>query len=77
MSTKKHLEKIAEILWMTHEDEIRESGDWYWNLKNWTFNFVFDPDWESITAYKAKDGNTLWSEYITISARKKEWEILV
>ena len=77
MSQFAHLQKIADILWNNFDDEIRETGDWYWNLKNWTFNFIVDPDYESITAYRAKDNITQWNDYITISSRKKVWKELV
>ena len=77
MSQFAHLQKIADILWNNFDDEIRETGDWYWNLKNWTFNFVHEDDYESITAYKVKDNTTQWSDYVVISSRKKVWEYLV
>lgn len=77
MSKTNHLKKIVQILKDRHEEEIRETYDWFWNLKNWTINFVTDHDFESVTAYKVKDGRTLWGEYITLERRSKEWKELI
>lgn len=77
MSKTNHLRKIVQILRDHHEEEIRESGDWFWNLKDWTINFVTNYDFESVIAYKVKDGHTAWSEYITLEKRSKEWVELI
>lgn len=77
MSTKNHLKRIVQILRDRHEDEIIESGDWFWNLKNWTINIVTDPDFESVRAYRVRDNSTVWGEYITLEMRAKEWKELV
>lgn len=77
MSARKHLERAVQILRDKYEDQIIRDGDWYWNLKKWTINFITDPDFESITAYKVVDGATNWSEYITLEMREKQWKELV
>jgi len=77
MSTVNHLKRAVQILRNHHEDEINYDGDWTWNLKNWTINFVVDTYYESVTAYRAKDGLTDWSDYITLESRKAEWKELV
>lgn len=77
MSTKNHLKRIIQILRDNYEDEIIESGDWFWNLKNWTINIVTDPDFESVRAYRAKGNVTQWGEYITLEMREKQWKELV
>ena len=77
MSTRNHLQKAVDILWSNFDDEIQREGDWFYNLKNWTINFVVTPDYESVRAYKVLDGKTLWSEFITIEQRIKEWRELV
>lgn len=74
MSTINHLKRAVQILRDNHEDEINESGDWYWNLKHWTINFVVDTYCESVTAYRAKDELTNWSDYITLERRTCKWE---
>jgi hypothetical protein len=64
----------VQILRDNHEDEIRETYDWTWNLKNWTINFVTDYDFESVVAYRVLNGLTQWSDgYITLEKRTKEW----
>lgn len=77
MSTRKHLHRAVDILWNNFDDEIQKTGDWFYNLKNWTINFIVEPDYESVIAYKVLDGKTLWSEFITIESRVKEWRELV
>lgn len=77
MSTYKHLKRAVQILRDHHEDEIKESGDWYWNLKNWTINFIVDTHYESVTAYRVKDGLTNWSDYTILEAREATWRELV
>jgi hypothetical protein len=77
MSTYKHLKRAVQILRDNHEDEINESGDWYWNLKNWTINFIVDTHYQSVTAYRAKDGLTDWGDYTILEAREAVWKELV
>jgi hypothetical protein len=81
MSIKNHLKRAVKILRDKHEDEINgycaESGQWTWNLKNWTIQFYKAEDYESVVAYRAKNELTNWSEYITLEARKAVWEELV
>ena len=77
MSAKNNLKRAVQILQDRYEEEILETRDWFWNLKNWTINIVTDYDFESIRAYKVKDGRTNWSEYITLKMRSREWVDLV
>ena len=77
MSTKNHLKRMADILWNHYDDEIRQNRDWYWATKNWEFNFVCDPDWENITAYRRKGCVTDWSDYIVLEDRVKVWKEIV
>lgn len=76
MSKRKHLEKAIQILRDNFEGEIVREGDWSYNLKNWTINFLTYEDFESVVAYKVKDGLTQWGEYLTIEKRRKVWEEL-
>ena len=73
MSTVNQLKKAVQILRDRYEDEITESGDWYWNLDKWTINIVEDTYYKSVTAYMVKDGLTDWSCYITLEASRAEW----
>lgn len=77
MSTIKHLKRIVKILRDNFEDEIIEHVDWTYNLKNWTINFMTEEDGESVTAYRATDDVTDWSDYITLELRVREWRELV
>ena len=77
MSTTRHLKRAVEILRDKHEDEIIGELYWSWNLKNWTIQFTNDYEYQSVVAYKVKDGLTNWSEYITLEARRMEWRELV
>ena len=77
MSTRKHLQKAVDILWNNFDVEIQREGDWSYNLKNWTINFSVEPAYESVIAYEAKEGKTIWSRFITIESRVKEWRELV
>ena len=77
MSTIKHLKRAVQILRDKHEDEIIETRDWFWNLKNWTINIVTDYDFESVRAYRVRNGNTVWGEYLILEMRSKEWVELV
>ena len=77
MSQLRHLKKAVQILRDRYADEIRENYEWSWNLKGWTIQFVTDYDFESVTAYKVKNGNTNWSDYIKLEARSKEWHDLM
>jgi len=78
MSTIKHLWRAVQILRDAYEDEIQETlereGQWTWNLKNWTIQFVEEYNHKSITAYRAKDELTNWSDYITLEAFTRKWE---
>ena len=77
MSAIKHLKRASNILYNHYMDEITEEGDWFYYLKNWTFNFVVDPDYEAVIAYKVKDGKTDWSDFIKLEERVKQWRELV
>ena len=77
MSTANHLKRAVQILRDYHEDEINESRDWYWNLKNWTINIVHDTYSQSVTAYRVIDNSTNWSDYITLERRTCKWEDFV
>ena len=77
MSTRKHLQKAVDILWNNFDVEIQREGDWSYNLKNWTINFIVEPAYESVIAYEAKEGKTNWSRFIPIESRVKEWRELV
>lgn len=73
MSTVNHLRKAVCILREKLDHEILDSGDWYWNLKNWTINIIHDTYFQSVTAYRVKNGSTDWSDYITLEAREAVW----
>ena len=77
MSTIKHLRKASNILYNNFDIQIIRDGDWTYNLKNWTINFIVEPDYESTTAYRVIDGKTNWSDYIILEKRIKEWKELV
>lgn len=77
MSTTNHLKRAIQILRDNHEQEITQSGDWYWNLKHWTINIIEDTHYQSVTAYKVKDNLTDWSDYITLEAREAIWKELI
>ena len=77
MSQRNHLKRAVKIIWNKYSDEIREYQDWTWNLKNWTINFYVKPHYESVVAYKAKNGLTDWSDGIYLEQRKAKWEELV
>ena len=77
MSTRNHLKRIATILWQNFDDEIKEHGDWFYATKHWEINFTYEPDFESIVAYKRDDCDTDWSNSITLEKRKKVWEVMV
>ena len=89
MSKTNHLKRAVKILRENFGDEIDEdcdpykqddnypANDWTWNLKNWTIQFCKDKHHESVTAYKAFDGLTDWSDYIILESRKCRWEELV
>lgn len=77
MSKIKHLRKAVQILRDHFEDEIAEEEFWSWNLKNWTIQFTNEEDYQSVVAYKAIDGLTNWSDYITLEARRMEWRELI
>jgi hypothetical protein len=89
MSKTNHLKRAVKILRENFGDEIDEdcdpckqddnypANDWTWNLKNWNIQFTKSKDYESVVAYKAYDGLTNWSEYVTLEARQCEWRDLV
>ena len=89
MSTRKHLKRAVQIIRSHHQDEIDEAcnpydvedgypeNDFTWNMKNWTIQFTKSKTYESVVAYKAKDGLTEWSDYITLEAREAVWKDLV
>jgi len=89
MSKRNHLKRAVKILRDNFASEIDEdcdpyahdenypSNDWTWNLKNWTIQFCKEKDCESVVAYKAKDGLTDWSDYVTLELRARTWTELV
>lgn len=77
MSKTSHLKRASDILLSQFDDEIQREGDWFYNLKHWTINFIVEPDYESVTAYKVIDGKTNWSEYIILEMRRKEWKEII
>jgi hypothetical protein len=76
MSKERHLKRIAKILWDKYEDEIRENEDWFWATRNWEINFTYEPDSESVVAYKRTNGITDWSDSVVLENRKKIWKEL-
>ena len=78
MSTIKHLWRAVQILRDAYEDEIQDTlereGQWTWNLKNWTIQFYEEDNYKSITAYRAKDELTDWSDYIALEQFTRKWE---
>ena len=82
MSKITHLRRAVQILRDHHEDEIEDecssrSGQWTWNLKNWTIQFYREDDYRSVVAYEAENDLTNWSNYITLEAERMEWRTLV
>lgn len=77
MSKIRHLKKAVQILRDKFDHEIWEELYWTWNLKNWTIQFTNEDDYQSIVAYRAVDGLTNWSDYITLEARRREWRELI
>ncbi|MBU3613198.1 hypothetical protein [Polynucleobacter sp. MG-27-Goln-C1] len=79
MSTISHLKRAVEILRSNFCDEIEEeltsnSGQFTWNLKNWTIQFYEEECHKSVTAYRVENNLTNWSDYITLEEFKREWE---
>lgn len=79
MSQLNHLKRAVKILRDAYENEIAEHGDWYYNLKHWTINFVENQYEESVVAYKVKQNNNLtdWSDYVIIEKRVSKWVTVV
>lgn len=77
MSTIKHLKRAVQILKDNFENDIQKEGDFTWNMKGWTIQFLVEPYYESVVAYKVKGNLTQWSEYITLEAKRMEWRTLV
>jgi hypothetical protein len=73
MSQINHLKRIVHILRDNFRDDIETTLYWTWNLKNWTIQFTTNYDYESVIAYKAKDELTLWSQYVELEMREKQW----
>jgi len=74
MSTKNHLKTIVNILRENHQDEIEQEGDWTWNCKRWTIQFLDDVYCEKVIAYRVKNNSTDWSDYIKIEHREAIWK---
>lgn len=77
MSTYKHLKRCADILYNHYMDEIREERDWFFALRRWEINFTLDDDCESIVAYRRYGTITDWSDYVILSQRVRQWEVIV
>ena len=81
MSTINHLKRAVQTLRDHHEQEIKDTlereGQWTWNLKNWTVQFYEEDNYKSITAYRAKDELTNWSDYIALEQFTRKWKELV
>ena len=77
MSTYKHLKRCADILWNNFDDEIKETGDWFYALRKWEINFTLEDDCESIIAYRREGCVTDWSDYVILSQRVREWRDVV
>ena len=77
MSTLNHLKRASNILYNNFDIEIMRDGDWSYNLKHWTINFIVETDYESTTAYRVIDGKTNWSDYIILEKRIKQWKEIV
>jgi hypothetical protein len=73
MANIKRLNRIKDILYNRYIDEIIYEGDWMYNLKSWTFNFVEETDFRSVVAYRVIDNETQWNDFIVLEKYVNEW----
>ena len=55
------LDKIIGLVWNAYKAEIVKTGDWFFNLDNFTLNFVENAGFFDVIAYSAPNNQTDWS----------------
>jgi len=63
-----NLDQVKEIslkIFKSYKDEILEEYDWFFNLDDWTLNYVVDESETrvDIHAYEVIDNETLWEKH--------------
>jgi hypothetical protein len=60
-ATGANLDKIIGLVWNAYKTEIVKAGDWFFNLDNFTLNFVENTGFFDVIAYSAPNNQTDWS----------------
>ena len=60
-ATGANLDKIIGLIWNAYKAEIVKAGDWFFNLDNFTLNFVENTGFFDVIAYSAPNNHTDWS----------------
>jgi len=65
MMTLDQLKELAPKLFNAYKEEILTSGDWFFNLDDWTLNFILDETYNrvEILAYSVYQNETQWDDY--------------
>lgn len=58
-----NLDKIIVLIWKAYSSEIKRAGDWFFNLDNFTLNYVENNGFYDVFAYRAPNNETDWSDY--------------
>jgi hypothetical protein len=60
-----NLQKMIELVLPVFKDEILSSGDWFFNLDDYTLNYLHLGDGViKVNAYSAKDNSTDFSDQV-------------
>ena len=65
MMTLDQLKELAPKLFNAYKAEILTSGDWFFNLDDWTLNFILDETYNrvEILAYSVYQNETQWDDH--------------
>jgi hypothetical protein len=59
------LDKIIVLIWKAYKNDIVNAGDWFFNLDNFTLNYVENQGFYDVIAYRAPNNQTDWSDFAT------------
>ena len=65
MMTLDQLKELAPKLFNSYKEEILSLGDWFFNLDDWTLNFILDETYNrvEVLAYSVYQNETQWEDY--------------
>jgi hypothetical protein len=57
--------ELSKKIFLSYKNEILASGDWFFNLDDWTLNFILDETYNrvEVLAYSVYKNETQWDDH--------------